>query len=141
MTVKIGNHLKVYSKYMEKDIKMIKISDIDEGPIRHPVLPDDLLERIKVFTEILSEVDKTTLEASIDGFKRDANPEKEVIIWERIANTYQLYIAHNAIEALATRKEVFSILLGVSMGMEEWDNIKHLTKDQINHLVLNYKGL
>ena len=31
-------------------------------------------------------------------------------------------------------------VLGASMGVEDWSTIKHLTKDQINHLILNYRG-
>ena len=34
----------------------------------------------------------------------------------------------------------YSVLPGASMGVEDWSMIKHLTKDQINHLILNYRG-
>jgi len=36
---------------------------------------------------------------------------------------------------------MYSVLLGASMGVEDWSNIRHLTEDQINGLVLNYRAL
>ena len=126
---------------MKKDIRMIKISDIDKGPIRHPVLPESFIKRVKAYWQVLTEVEPSILQDAIHDFKYDLNPEKELIIWERIASTYQSYLSHNPTTDLATKKDVFAVLLGASMGTEEWDNIKHLTEDQINHLVLNYKGL
>jgi hypothetical protein len=40
--------------------------------------------------EILAEVDTSTIDQTIDNFKRDQHPASEVVIFERIAATYQL---------------------------------------------------
>jgi len=64
----------------------VRLSDLKFGPIRHPVLPDDFIERIKAFKKILSDFDAVSLEQTVDNFKRDTNPESELLIWERIAN-------------------------------------------------------
>jgi hypothetical protein len=37
--------------------------------------------------------------------------------------------------------EAISGMTRTYMGTQDWDNIKHLSKDQIEHLVLNYRGL
>jgi hypothetical protein len=116
-------------------------SELHKGPIRHPVLPDSFVDRIKAFKAILSDVDPTPLETAIDNFKRDSHPEDEIAIWERIANTYRLFLSHNAVGDPAIRKEVFAVLIGASMGSEDWSNIKQLNSDQINYLVANYRGL
>jgi|SRR5712691_1884591 len=115
--------------------------DLHKGPIRHPVLPDSFVDRIKAFKAILSDVDPTSLETAIDNFQRDTHPEQELAIWERIANTFQLFLSHNRISDPAIRKEVFAVLIGASMGSEDWSNIKKLNSDQINYLVANYRGL
>jgi hypothetical protein len=116
-------------------------SELRKGPIRHPVLPDSFVDRIKAFKAILSDVDSTPLETAIDNFKRDTHPEEEIAIWEHIANTYQLFLSHNPIGDPAIRKEVLAVLIGASMGSEDWSNIKKLNSDQINYLVVSYRGL
>ena len=116
-------------------------SELHKGPIRHPVLPDSLVDRIKTFKAILSNVDPTSIETAIDNFKRDTHPEEEIAIWERIANTYQLFLSHNAVSDPAIRKEVFAVLIGASMSSEDWTNIKNLNSDQIDYLVANYHRL
>ncbi len=98
------------------------------------------MDRIKAFKAILREVDPTSLETAIDNFKRDTRPEEEIAIWERIANIYQQFLSHNPISDPAIRKEVFAVLIGASMGSEDWSNIKKLNSDQINDLVVNYCG-
>lgn len=121
--------------------RQVKISDLQEGPIRHSVLPEAMVGRIKAFKDILGEVDNTTFEKTVDNFKRDLNPEKELEIWERIASTFQMYLAHNPTNDPEIRKEVFAVVVGASMGMEDWSNIKRLSQEQIKHLVLNYTGI
>jgi len=116
-------------------------SELHKGPIRHPVLPDSFVDRIKAFKAILSDVDPTSLQTAIDNFKRDAHPEGELAIWERIAATYQLFLSHNPISDPEIRKEVFAVLVGASMGSEDWSSINNLNSDQINYLVAKYRGL
>jgi hypothetical protein len=118
----------------------VRFSDLKFGPIQHPVLPDDFIERIKAFKKILSDFDTVSLEQTIDNFKRDTNPESELVIWERIAGTFQLYLSHNPTTDSAIRKDIFAVLLGASMDIKEFENIKHLSDQQIKHLVLYYHG-
>ncbi len=121
--------------------RAIKLTTLKKGPIRHPVLPAELFLRIKAFKEILAEVDNMTLDEVMDDFKRDAHPEKEIAVWERIANTYKLFLLHNPTDDLPVKHDVFSVLLMTSLGMQELSGIQHLTQGQIAHLVLNYRGL
>jgi hypothetical protein len=116
-------------------------AQLEEGPIRHPVLPEDLLRRIKAFKGILAEVDNAPLDEVIDDFKRDEHPEKEIAVWERIANTYRLFLLHNPMSDLAAKHDIFSVLLMASLGEQDWSGIQCLTHDQIKHLLLNYQGL
>ena len=86
--------------------KNVKISDLQEGEIRHPVLPEVIIERIKTFKGILGDVEPSSLEQTIDSFKRDMHPERELIIWERIASTYQTYLAHNPTDDPEIKNEI-----------------------------------
>jgi hypothetical protein len=119
----------------------IDLIDLEGGPIVHPVLSDDLVHRIKAFKLILADADNATLDDVIDDFKRDAHPEQEIAVWERIAATYALFLANNPTTDVAAKHDVFSVLLIASLGMEDWSVIRHLTRDQINNLVLNFRGL
>jgi hypothetical protein len=109
--------------------------------MRHRVLPDDLVQRIKAFKEILSEVDNATLDAVVDDFRRDKHPEQEIAVWERIAHTYALFLSHNPTDDLTIKHDIYSVILMASLGVEDWSQIRRLTRGQIRHLVLNYKGL
>jgi hypothetical protein len=120
--------------------KNILISELQPGPVRHQQLAPDLIERIKAFKQILAELDTTSLDQAIDNFKRDQHPASEVAMCERIANTYRLYLSHNPTDDLATKKDIYRVLLGASMGVEDFsDSVRHLSKEQINHLILNFK--
>lgn len=119
----------------------VKLSDIQEGKIKHPALPDAIIERIKAYKAILGDVEPSSLEQTVDSFKRDTTPESELVLWERMANTYATYLAHNPTDNPEIKREIFSAILGVSMGMDDWSRIKHLTSEQINHIKLNYTGI
>jgi len=119
----------------------VRLSDLKFGPIHHSVLPGDFIERIKAFKKILNDFDTVSLEQTIDNFKRDTNPESELVIWERIASTFELYLSHNPTTDLAIRKDIFAVLLSASMGKEEFENIEHLSDQQIKHLARYYRAL
>lgn len=122
-------------------IKRIKISELKQGPTRHPFLPEELIERIKKFKKVLAGIETSSLAETIENLKRDKNSKKEVEIWEHITSCYQLHIFENAIIDLATRKDVFSVVLGISVGIKNFDNIKNLSKDQINNIIYRYKSM
>jgi hypothetical protein len=121
--------------------KQVSLANLHEGPIRHPALPDTFVERIRAFKAILGDVDRASLERTVDNFKRDTNPDGELVIWERIAGTFQVYLSHNPTTDLAVRKDIFAVLIGASMGMERPKNLTHLRDDQIEHLIANYREL
>lgn len=125
------------------ETKKVKVSELKQGAIKHPTLPTKLIERIKSFKEILAEVETSSLAETIDGFQRDAVPENEVKIWERIADVYRAYTTEKSVTDLATKKEVFSVILQASMGVKENElqSVKILTKDQIENIIYNYNPL
>jgi len=119
----------------------IKLSEITAGEVKHAALPDQFVERVKAYKAKLSEVEPSTIAATVDSFQRDTNPERELKIWERIADTYTIYISQNRVEDNQTKKEVFASLLGISMAGDEYGKIMHLTPEQIKALAYNYRGL
>jgi hypothetical protein len=103
--------------------QQVPLSEIQIGPIRHPVLPDEFIERIRAFKAILTDVDGASIAQTIDNFKRDVNPESELVIWERIAGTFEAYLSRNPTTDRRIRKEIFS---GFSESLRVCGNLRTL---------------
>ena len=56
----------------------MKTPNQKEGPIIHQSLPADFIVRVKDFKRVLAEVETDSFETTLDGFKRDHNPETEL---------------------------------------------------------------
>lgn len=90
------------------DIKYVKIDDIDmSGPPRHATLPEELVERIKRFKEILKEVETIPLEQTLYNFRCDKNPQNEVAIWEDIAKHYEQQTLNHPELTLEAKKDIY----------------------------------
>jgi len=63
----------------------INAADLKPNEIQHEQLSEAQLRRIKKLHEIFAEVDGSSLDKWVDNFKRDANPNSEIAIWERVA--------------------------------------------------------
>jgi hypothetical protein len=123
-------------------IKKIKISELNtDGAIRTPLLPKGFITRVQKFKNILAEVEKMTLEETILNFQRDLHPERELEIWEHIARIYKGYEKSNPNLTLLEKRDVLSVLLGLSMGMTDFDRIKRLSGKQIVNISNNYLGI
>ena len=85
-----------------------------------------MIERIVAFKDALGDVGYGSVEKTIENFQRDPNPEKELVIWERIASTFQTLSLLTTLPMTPNRKEVFSVLVGASMGAQDWNNITPL---------------
>lgn len=118
--------------------KIVKTSDMQEGPIRHQTLPDSFIQRVKDFKQVLAEVENSSIEMTLEDFQRDLNPENELKIWEKIASAYQWSVIANAGLTQAGKKDVFDVLLGLSMGSKDFSNIKILSKEKIDAIVNYY---
>lgn len=124
-------------------MKQVKISDINpNGPIRSPLLPAGFIERVRKFKKILAEVETTTLEETILNFQKDQHPERELMIWEHIALNYQHFINDNNGLTPESKRDVLKVLLGLSSGVESFENVKGLNEQQVRGLSKGYlKGI
>jgi hypothetical protein len=95
--------------------KKVKLSDLKFSPVRQETLPEDFIKRVIEYKKILKEVDTITLEETIDCFQRDMDPEKELFIWENIAEIY-LKNTENKNYLLEEKREIFKKILIASLG-------------------------
>lgn len=136
----IAERLGDYYAGLIKKEAVMDISNLKKGPIQHSSLPTNFIERVRDFKQALAEVENMTLEETLDNFSRDANPEKELLLWERIARLYKNYVSQEKIVATNIKREVFTVLLSTSVDVEDFRDIKFLTSDQIQYIVNSYRS-
>ena len=120
------------------ETKVFKISDLVPGPIRHDELPSELVDRIKIFKEVLGDVEPSSLAATLENFQRDMHPEREVEIWERIARAYHDFITKRIITEPQARSDVFGVLLTIANCGDDFSHFRSLTAEQIAELMESY---
>ena len=88
------------------------------GPIRHESLSDELLVRIRHIHSVFADIDGMTLEKRESLFQRDVHPEREVAIWQCMADAFERFCRSRELSNEAKR-DVFSLVLMRSMATEE----------------------
>jgi hypothetical protein len=76
------------------------------------------MSRIRELQAIFVEVDGLTVGQWVDNFKRDADPEKELRVWERMAKAYRAYCDGKRL-SLVAKRDVYRIVLLRSMTSEQ----------------------
>lgn len=113
----LQRHL-LFEELLKKGEKKIsKPTDVFHSIVFHDKLPKEITNRIELMHGILGKVSGIPLDKTIENFKRDMHPEKELKIWEGMALAYQKIICNYKIENEEIQGEVFSILLGYTMGV------------------------
>ncbi|MDB6112991.1 MAG: hypothetical protein JWR69_4741 [Pedosphaera sp.] len=104
--------------------KWIDPNKLEAGPIRRANLAEDQISRVQSVQKVFSEVDPSPIEKWMEDFKRDANPERELAIWEGMASAFAAYTASNSL-TLGGKKEVFQVVL-LRSGASDDEVLKHL---------------
>lgn len=97
------------------ETRMVAPATLHPGPIAHEELPQSMLLRIKLIQRVLFEVMPQPLRETIDNFRRDVRPDRELFIWEAIAAAF-IDATHGRLLSVDQRKEIFRALLAASMG-------------------------
>ena len=97
---------------------IIDPNDIQISPYRHDELPAQMLVRIHATTETFESIDGITYEEAVDLYKRDLNPEENLVVWEGMAKAYKTF-CRSRCSTPAERMDVYRSLLLRSMFPEE----------------------
>src|ERR1700722_5876115 len=95
--------------------KQIPISQLKRGPTRHEQLSLSLTARINYLCQTLDEVYSQSIDKWLDEFRRDANPESEVLWWERLTRCYLGYTEPKDLSQ-EQKQAAFKILFTLGMG-------------------------
>ncbi|MGH9755405.1 MAG: hypothetical protein ACREA2_21720 [Blastocatellia bacterium] len=99
------------------------------------------MERIYKLRDTLAEVERSPIERWVDNFKRDVDPDKELTIWERIADGYARHCSRKRL-SLEAKEDVFQLLLLRSMASEQevlsHVKLKTLTLDEAKEVLKGF---
>ncbi|WP_273020603.1 hypothetical protein [Rheinheimera sp.] len=93
-------------------------NDIQMNGYVHKELPQSLLNRIRKTTDTFEIVDGISYEQAVDLYKRDLDPESNLVIWEEMARVYNLFCSSRC-KTVAERKDVYRALLLRSMFSDQ----------------------
>lgn len=122
-------------------VEWVDPKTIQPGPIRRDALSDEQMARIRALQAVFVEVDGQTVEQWVDSFKRDADPDKELRVWERMAKAYRAYCDGKQLSP-AAKKDVYRVVLLRSMASEqdvlERVKLNELTRDDAIAVMKGY---
>lgn len=104
-------------------IQRIDPKTVKPGPVRHETLTPQQTERLRKLQIALAEVDDTPLAKWIDDFRYDADPDREIAVFEAIAQAYQTFCTARP-RTLAQKQDAFALLLDRS-GTTDEDTLKN----------------
>lgn len=92
---------------LEGKIYWANSNQLKQNHFQHPPFEGDLRQRIINIKNKLQLVNSQTYAEWEDGFRRDQNPQNEVLIWEHIARVY-LKFSKNVLD-LAAKREIYRV--------------------------------
>ena len=122
--------------------KYASLPELKQGDIRRDKLTDTQFAKVKKLQMTFAGADPLPLEAWVDNFKRDLNPDAEIEIYERIAEAY-LAFSEGRMLSVDAKKELYSILLLRSMDSQDRVisnlNLKVFTIDEAKKILSHFK--
>ena len=127
----------------KQNIQTIDPNEIQVGEVVYDSLTREQVDKIKTIHSAFAEVYPISLEETIINFKRDQNPDNEIAIWLQMAGAYERFLGSKQGKLdLATRKEVFKLILSRSMMPNEEaianSKLTVLTEEEANEVLRYY---
>ena len=119
------------------------IQDLELNEIVHDSLTTEQINDITRIQKVFSEVNLTSLDETINNFKRDQHPNNEIAIWLKMADAYQRFTLRTE-KAIGHDKknEAYELILLRSMMTEEEvldkSAPKFLTKEEVKEILSYY---
>jgi hypothetical protein len=90
--------------------KWIDPNSIAPSPIRHERLTAEQVTRVKRLQETFKDVDPSPLEKWVEDFKRDEDPDREIRVFEGMAEAYRAFCKGKRLTPQA-KKDAFQVVL------------------------------
>ena len=92
---------------------VVDLSRINPGPILHATLPPSFIVRAELVLHAFGDAAVFDFAAFVENFQRDADPMRELMIWERMASAFLSLTSGTSTPD--ERRAISSALLRVSM--------------------------
>lgn len=129
------------NSFAEKNTAVVDPNSIQASKYIHQSLPTNLLKRIKAIKDVFETVDGISYEQAVDLYRRDLNPEKELVIFEEIAKVYQSY-CNSHCKTKTEKEDVYRLLVTRSMFTKKETLLRFapmtLRKEQIESILNQY---
>lgn len=106
------------------ETQRVPTSSLEPGPIRHDELTAQQIQRLRRIHDALNEVDPSDFGKMVEDFKRDRDPDQEILVWEQIVGAYESYCSTRRL-TVAAKRDVLRILLARS-NVAEGEALKGL---------------
>lgn len=101
--------------------------------IRYKQLPLNLELRLQHIWKIIKEYDKGNYKKFNEDFRRDLNPEDEIVLWERFVEVFEKCLNESKASSKKEKQEVYNYLaLHFTSGMNEIELEVFYSDDLIN---------
>jgi hypothetical protein len=100
---------------------------IEPGELKHEQLDEELRALIRQIQDAFAEPRPLSFEEWEDGFRRDANPEREIALWLHAANVYTAFADQEI--SPPRRDEIYQCVVGCLVSGPE--GIWHVFKPQL----------
>ncbi|MCC9066154.1 hypothetical protein [Flavobacterium piscisymbiosum] len=132
-----------YKKAQKKqNSETLDPNKIIAGPIVHDELSEEQIEKITKIQSVFSDIYPISLEDTITNFKRDRNPDNEIMVWENMMYAYETFISKNPEIDVEKKSEVFKLILTRSMMDESkvrsQTEFKILNENEVNEILASY---
>lgn len=132
----------ISSQLYSEETTLVDPNDIQFNHYVHESLPDELLVRIKATTDIFESIDGVSYEQAVDLYKRDLDPESNLVIWEEMVRVYKLFCLSRCSEP-TEKADVYRTLLLRSMFNNEETlqriELQSITKNDALEIITKYK--
>jgi hypothetical protein len=82
---------------------------LKQGELRHPPFDEEIRAYIRQIQDAFAEHRPLSFEEWEDGFRRDANPEREIAVWSHAADVYTVFAKEEA--SWERRKDIYRVIV------------------------------
>ena len=126
-----------------ESVQYIDPNKIQFSPIIHEKLSDDQMARIKAIHGVFGEFDGQSLEQWVEDFRRDLDPEPNIVVWEQMAVAYEGYLSSQDNLSKGQKLDVYRLILFRSMVPEnevlEQLKTETLTQKEARKVLSHYR--
>ena len=110
--------------------RWVNPNTLSQGPIIHENLSADQIAKITHLKKVFEEVDPTPLNKWIEDFSRDHNPDREIKIWEGMAQPFESFAEKRTL-SIQAKKEVYQVVL-LRSGASDEETLKHMKPTELS---------